>query len=96
MDRSFGDYVRSVRQQREISLRKMAQMMDVSFAYLSRVERGLHPPPTEDRCRQMAEILDVDPDDLISRAGRVPRDVAEIIRSDPVSWVRRIRGVKKG
>ena len=62
----------------------MAKMIKVSPTYLSKVEREQAPSPVEDRVRAIATILECDPDALVAMAGRVPADLAAIIRRRPV------------
>jgi hypothetical protein len=47
------------------------------------VERDEFPPPAEDRVKNIAEILDLDPDELLARAGKVASDLTEIIKRRP-------------
>ena len=80
----FGAFIRREREAREIGLRQMAKMIKVSPTYLSKVEREQAPSPVEDRVRAIATILECDPDALVAMAGRVPADLADIIRRRPV------------
>ena len=41
---AFGSYLRAQRQLAQLSLRELAGLTDVSNAYLSQLERGLHAP----------------------------------------------------
>lgn len=41
---AFGSYLRSQRELAQLSLRELAALTDVSNAYLSQLERGLHAP----------------------------------------------------
>ena len=41
---AFGSYLRAQRQLARLSLRELAALTDVSNAYLSQLERGLHAP----------------------------------------------------
>ena len=79
----FGAFIRREREGREIGLREMAKKIGVSPTYLSKVERDEFSPPAEDRVRKIAEILDLDPDELLARAGKVSSDLTEIIRRQP-------------
>ena len=88
---SFGEYVRRRRLEKEIGLREMAKMIGVSPTYQSKVERDEIPPPVEEKVKRMAEILDVDGDDLLARAGRVASDVSDIIRRKPVELAQLLR-----
>jgi transcriptional regulator with XRE-family HTH domain len=80
----FGAFIRRKREAREIGLREMAKKIGVSPTYMSKVERDEFTPPTEDRVWSIAQILECDPDELLAMAGRVPSDLADIIKRHPV------------
>ena len=80
----FGAFVRRERVAKEIGLREMAKKISVSPTYLSKVERDEFAPPTEDKVRAIAKIIECDPDELLAMAGRVPADLADIIKRHPV------------
>jgi transcriptional regulator with XRE-family HTH domain len=80
----FGAFIRRKREENEIGLREMARKLDVSAAYLSKIERDEIPPPTEERVKAIAEIIDCDVDDLLARAGRVASELSDIIKRHPV------------
>jgi len=67
------------------SLRKFAQLADVSPTYLSQAEQGNVAPPTADRVKRMAELLEANVDEWIALAGRVPEDLPEIIQRNPTA-----------
>jgi transcriptional regulator with XRE-family HTH domain len=90
-DEKFGAFIRRVREEKEIGLREMAKKMDVSPTYISKVERDEFAPPAEDRVKAIAVILDLDPDDLLARAGRVSSDISGIIRRQPVALAALLR-----
>ena len=48
----FGEYLKSLRMEKELSLRDLAKKSDMDFANLSRIERDLASPP------QRLEVLD--------------------------------------
>jgi transcriptional regulator with XRE-family HTH domain len=90
----FGAFIRRKRELKEIGLREMAKMIDVSPTYLSKVERDEFPPPAEERVKAIAKILECDPDDLLARAGRVSSDVSDIIKRHPVELAALLRTTK--
>ncbi len=51
-----------------MSLRELAALTDVSNAYLSQIERGMHEPSVR-VLRAIAEALDLPPDALLREAG---------------------------
>ena len=79
----FGATIRELREERRIGLRQFARMVGVSATYVSKIERGEMPPPAEDRVKEIARLLDQDPDELLALAGKVASDLNEIIRNRP-------------
>lgn len=87
----FGRLVRAKRTARQLSLRRFAEMIGISPTYLSQVEHGNCDPPTADRVRRMAEILDEDADELTALAGRVPHDLPAMLQKHPARLAALIR-----
>ena len=54
---TFGEYIVAKRLEKDISLRKMAELLDYSAAYWSEVEKGKKNPPSLDKLQQIAKIL---------------------------------------
>ncbi len=80
----FGALLRERRLKRGYSLRKFAELIEVSPTYLSLIETGKATSrPTADRVRRMAEVLGEDPDAWIAMAGRIADDVKKIILEQP-------------
>lgn len=84
----FGQRVRELREAKRksdpaFSLRRFAQEIDVSAAYLSKVEMGEALPPKAEKIQKMAELLGVNADELLALAGKVDPVLPEIIRNRP-------------
>lgn len=84
----FGDFLRQRREEKRasdpsFSLRRLATQIGVEPSYLSKVERGLEPPPSEPRIVAIADALGENPDVMLALAGKVSRDLMEIIRQRP-------------
>jgi transcriptional regulator with XRE-family HTH domain len=95
----FGDYIRRVREDRELedkrfSLRQVAQRIGVEPAYLSKVERGQVPPPSEATIVRLAGDLREDKDVLLAMAGKVSSDLQDVIRKRPKQFAELIRQLK--
>jgi len=90
----FGAFIRRQREAKEIGLREMAKMIEVSPTYLSKIERDEFSPPTEDRVRAIAKIIECDPDELLARADRVASDLSDIIKRHPVELAALLRTTK--
>jgi hypothetical protein len=67
---AFGDTVRRLREAQNIGVRRFAEMVDMSPAYLSKVERDELQPPREEKVRAIAKALGEDEDKLLALAGR--------------------------
>lgn len=93
MKKNFGQVLREAREGK-YSLRKFAELVGVSPTYLSQVEQGNVVPPTAERVKRMAEILEVNADEWIAMAGRVSEDLSAIIRKQPVGVPDLLRAVK--
>ena len=99
MNNVFGSFVRNRREQlrasdREFSVRKIAARIGVEPSYLSKVERGEQPPPSEAKIVALAEVLGEDPDVLLAMAGKVSSDLQEVIRKRPKLFADLIRQLR--
>src|SRR5919198_3876815 len=64
---AIGAYIRSQRELSSLSLRELARLTQVSNAYLSQLERGLHDPSLRVLVA-IAEALQIPVEDLLQRA----------------------------
>jgi transcriptional regulator with XRE-family HTH domain len=64
---AIGAYIRSQRELSSLSLRELARLTQVSNAYLSQLERGLHDPSLRVLV-SIAEALHIPVEDLLQRA----------------------------
>jgi transcriptional regulator with XRE-family HTH domain len=95
----FGDYVRQRRVQfqendAKFSLRRVAAAIGVEPSYLSKVERGEQPPPSERTIVALAHELGENPDVLLALAGKVSEELQQIIRKRPELFAELIRELK--
>lgn len=84
----FGRRIRQLREARKkddprYSLRKFAEAVGVSPTFLSKVETGEFAPPAPERIKKMAELLEVDADELLALANKLDPDLKEIIQDQP-------------
>lgn len=90
----FGDVLREKRMAKGFSLRRFAQLVDVSPTYLSQVEQDNVAPPTADRVKRMAEILGENVDKWTALAGRLAEDLPKIIQESPTDVPDLLRAVR--
>src|SRR5262245_19243093 len=99
MANAFGDYLRRRREQKretdpDFSVRKLAAAVGIEPSYLSKIERGEQPPPSERTIGALATELNEDPDVLLALAGKVSADLLKIIRKRPRLFADLIRELK--
>lgn len=82
----FGEKVRLLRVQREMTQRQLATSLDVSVSYISKVENGkLHfgDYPSEKFIHKVADALHGDEDELLLLADKVPASIRKRIQERP-------------
>ena len=95
----FGGHLREVRerlfgQDRVFSVRQVAGRVGIEPSYLSKIERGEEPPPSEKTICAIARELNEDVDVLLALAGKVSGDLQTIIRRRPKLFAELIRTLK--
>ncbi len=78
----FGPKVRELRKKTGMSQKEVAEKVKINFTYLSKIENGTTPPPSQDTIRRLAKILNTDEYELITLAGKVPSDLEKLIVRD--------------
>lgn len=96
---NFGSYIREKREKLKqtdasFSLRQLATRIGVEPSYLSKVERGDQPPPSEEKIKALAKDLNENQDVLLAMAGKVSTDLQEIIKQRPELFSQLINELK--
>ena len=100
MRNALGRYLRKCREAKQqeagnqFSLRQLAQRIGIEPSYLSKIERGLEPRPSEETTRALALALGEDPDALLAMAGKVSQDLQDIICKRPQVFAQLIRELR--
>lgn len=85
---------KQLREGNAFSLRQLAGRIGIEPSYLSKIERGLEPRPSEETTRALALELGEDADVLLAMAGKVSGDLQDIIRKRPQLFAQLIRELK--
>lgn len=96
----FGEHIRQAREtlhagDRSFSLRQVAARVGIEPAYLSKIERGVFPPPSEDVIVKLADVLGEDKDVLLALAGKLSSDLQHIIMQRPRLFAELLRQLKE-
>lgn len=73
---ALGRFIHAQRKMAKLSQRELAALSDISNAYLSQVERGLHQPSMR-VINQVAKALGMPPEAFLTQAGMLDVDEAE-------------------
>lgn len=88
---SFGRQLRSLRESRGLSIRRLAKLARIDASNLSRVEHGQLLPPPPSAIARLAAVLQIDPEDLNALAWRLPEDVSSSVFRRPQLMMRLVR-----
>jgi transcriptional regulator with XRE-family HTH domain len=82
-NQSFGTLIRQARKDKGYSQRDLAHLLGVDFTYLSKLENDRADyAPKEDVIRALAQHLDLDQEELIFLAGRIPRQDEDFLKQN--------------
>lgn len=87
----FGQKVRELRQANGLSLRGLAPLVGVGYAYLSKVETGrldYGDYPSESLIHKLADVLEGDEDELLLLAQKVPERIRKRVLERPDVFAR--------
>ena len=77
----FGHIIRQARKNKSYSQRELAKLIGLDFTYLSKLENNRADyPPKEEVIRSLAHHLDLDAEELIFLAGRVPNQEKDLLK----------------
>lgn len=80
-EQSFGRVILKARKVKGMNQRELAETVSLNFTYLSKLENDkAEYPPKEDVIRAIARTLDLDEQQLIYLAGRLPQSEEEFIK----------------
>lgn len=106
MDNKFGEFVKVKRQEREISLRRLADELGIVPAYMSDIEKGRRYPPDKEKIYKIAEVLKLNEEDTntlfdyaaLSRDNGVSPDLSDYVMgvSNLRAALRKARDINAG
>lgn len=83
MDNIFGETLRRIRIDKGVGLRELARHINKSPGYLSDVENGHVPPPSEALILDIAAAVKVDKKELLVAARKVDPEVSNYVAQKP-------------
>lgn len=91
---NFGDYISQKRKEKDFTIRELANKLNISFTYLSDVEKGRAKAFKQETLKKIIEVLQLnkdESDELNDLAGEskdtVAPDIAEYLKNHPEAVV---------
>ncbi len=81
MTNEFGSLLKNYRRTANLSQRKLAELANLDFSYISKIENDRLPPPAADTIVLLCKILNVPPEELLALTGKIPSKIQENISS---------------
>lgn len=75
----FGDIIKSKRRKLKISQRELASKININFTYISKIENGIFPPPSEKTIKDICDVLELDFINTMLVAKKIPTEFEELI-----------------
>jgi transcriptional regulator with XRE-family HTH domain len=80
---SFGKILRRRRLDSDVGLRELARLIGKSPGYISDVEQGNVPPPSEQVILKMAAVLDINREILLKAARKMDPELTSYVADEP-------------
>ena len=90
---TLGEYIRNLRNKRDIGVRELGRAVDVSGVHISSIEKNKATPSPE-LLRKIALILGADVDKLQAMANQVDPEVIDVIKRSPSAVPSFLRSAK--
>lgn len=90
---NFGEKLKSIRVEKDISLRKLAEKLGVSAPYLSDVERGQRKPLSGEYIDRVAEVLNLTPEERQSLFDAAAAVRGDVVASDVILYAGEVKNV---
>lgn len=81
---TFGERLREMRTSRNVSQRALADMVNIDFTYISKIEAGNMQPPSAVVIRHIAQALQTDERELLYLSGKAPSHLGAALKDNPL------------
>ena len=91
---TFGQRLRVLRKAKGMTQRELAQKTGISFAYVSKLETGVMPPPGQKIILALAKVLganNADTDELFGLAKKMPSDLLKDVDTQMIEMLRSLQ-----
>jgi len=86
----FSKLLKQLRQNKGVSIKVLAREVELNYTYISKLENS-KVNPSSGVIDKFANYFDYDVDELMLAAGKIPEDVKDILRNNPVEAIAYLR-----
>ena len=86
----FGDLLKNLRKKKGVSIKKMAKELGLNYTYISKLENS-KVNPSSNVVERISDYFSYNSDELMLSAGKIPKDIEEILRNNPEESVKYLR-----
>jgi HTH-type transcriptional regulator, competence development regulator len=83
MKETFGQILKELRRNKNISQRELADKVSVDFSYISKLENDRLAPPSAETIIRISNVLEIPSEVLLSHSGKVSDEMKGTISSSP-------------
>ena len=87
---SFGEVLKDLRTKKGLSIKKLAPEVGLNYTYISKLENSkVNPSPKV--VKKISRYFHYNSDELLVTAGKIPKDVEEILKNNPKEAIEYLR-----
>ena len=86
----FGEKLKDIRSQRGLSIKKLGADLDINYTYISKLENSIS-YPSYGFINKVSEYFNIDSDELLLAAGKIPNDIKDILQNNPKEAIKYLR-----
>ncbi len=87
---TIGKLLRKLRKEKGVGIKEMAKTLDLNYTYISKIENSKAMPSSE-VLNKISNYFDYNQDELLLSAGRIPKDIEEILKNNPAEAIKYLR-----
>jgi len=77
----FGELLKDLRTEKGVSIKKLAKDVGLDYTYISKLE-NLKVNPSSKVVKRISDYFNYNSDELMLSAGKIPKDIEEILRNN--------------
>jgi HTH-type transcriptional regulator, competence development regulator len=83
MNETFGQLLKTIRRDKGVNQRDLADQVGVDFSYISKIENDRLPPPSAETIIKICRALEVPEEVLLSNSKKISADMSQAMSASP-------------